>query len=39
MQDYGTFETHDDFASRQSAKHGRKVGFWGQLAELSGTRL
>jgi hypothetical protein len=38
IQDYGTFETHDAFASRQRAKHGRKVGFWGQLAELSGTR-
>ncbi len=38
IQDYGTFETHDAFASRQRAKHGRKVGFWGQLTELSGTR-
>jgi hypothetical protein len=38
IQDYGTFETHNAFASRQRAKHSRKVGFWGQLAELSGTR-
>jgi uncharacterized protein DUF6880 len=38
IQDYGTFETHNAFASRQRAKHSRKVGFWGQLADLSGTR-
>jgi len=38
IQDYVTFETHDAFASRQRAKHGRKVGFWGQLAKSSGTR-
>jgi hypothetical protein len=38
IQDYGTFETHDAFVSRLRAKHGRKVGFWAQLDELSGTR-
>jgi hypothetical protein len=38
IQDYIIFETNDAFASRQRAKHGRKVGLWGQLAELSGTR-
>ena len=26
--DYGAFETHDAFAKRLHAKHGRKVGFW-----------
>jgi hypothetical protein len=38
IRDYGTFETHDAFASRLRAKHSRKVGFWAQLADLSGTR-
>jgi hypothetical protein len=38
IQDYGTFETHDAFASRLRTMHSRKTGFWGQLAELSGTR-
>jgi hypothetical protein len=38
IQDYGIFETHDTFASRIRAKHSRKVGFWAQLADLSGTR-
>jgi hypothetical protein len=26
--DYGAFETHDAFAKRLKAKHGRKNGFW-----------
>jgi hypothetical protein len=38
IQDFGAFETHDTFASRLHAKHGRKVGFWAQLAGLSGSR-
>jgi hypothetical protein len=37
IQDYADFETHDIFADRIRAKHGRKVGFWAQLPELSGT--
>lgn len=37
IQDFGTFETHETFTSRLHAKHGRKVGFWAQVAELSGT--
>ncbi len=37
IQDYGIFETHHVFASRLRAKHSRKVGFWAQPAELSGT--
>jgi len=36
IQDLGTFETHETFASRLHAKHGRKAGFWAQVAELSG---
>jgi hypothetical protein len=38
IRDFGTFETHETFASRLRAKHGRKVGFWAQVAELSGSR-
>jgi hypothetical protein len=38
IQDFGTFETHETFASRLHAKHSRKVGFWAQLAGLSGSR-
>ena len=38
IQDFGTFETHETFASRLHAKHGRKTGFWAQVAELSGSR-
>ena len=38
IQEYGVFETHDAFVSRLRARHGRKVGFWAQLDELSGTR-
>jgi hypothetical protein len=38
IRDYADFETHDIFAVRIRGKHGRKVGFWAQLADLSGTR-
>jgi hypothetical protein len=38
VQDFGTFEIHDTFASRLRAKHGRKAGFWAQVTELSGSR-
>ncbi len=37
IQDFGTFETHETFTNRLHAKHGRKVGFWAQVAELPGT--
>jgi len=30
IQDFGTFETHETFASRLHARHGRKAGFWAQ---------
>jgi hypothetical protein len=38
IQNFGIFETHETFASRLHAKHGRKTGFWAQVAELSGSR-
>jgi hypothetical protein len=38
IQDFDAFETHETFASRLHAKHGRKAGFWGQVSELSETR-
>jgi hypothetical protein len=38
IQDFGTFETHETFASRLHAKHSRKAGFWAQVAELSGSQ-
>ena len=38
IQDYGAFETHEAFANRLHAKHGRKTGFWGQLAKLAEPR-
>ena len=38
IQDFGTFEAHEIFVSRLHAKHGRKVGFWAQTAELAENR-
>jgi hypothetical protein len=38
IQDFGTFETHETFASRLHTNHGRKAGFWAQAAESSGSR-
>ncbi len=35
--DFGAVEAHDDFVRRLRSEHGRKVGFWSQLAELSGN--
>jgi hypothetical protein len=35
IQDFGTFETHETFASRLHATHGRKTGFWAQVAAVS----
>ena len=37
IKDFGTFETHEAFASRLRARHGRKTGFWGQVSEASGS--
>jgi hypothetical protein len=38
IEDYGAFETHEAFVTRLRAKHGRKVGFWTQASEASGSR-
>jgi hypothetical protein len=35
--DHGDFETHDAFLARLKAQHGRKTGFWSQVAELGGV--
>ena len=35
--DHGGFETHDAFLAGLKARHGRKTGFWGQVAEPGGT--
>lgn len=37
IADHGRFETHDAFVARLKARHGRKAGFWSQLAELEGA--
>jgi hypothetical protein len=37
IKDFGTFETHEAFASRLRARHGRKTGFWAQVSEASGS--
>ena len=38
IQDFGTFETHETFATRLRAQHGRKTGFWTQTTERSEGR-
>jgi len=38
IEDYGLFETHQDFVARLHAKHGRKTGFWSQFVEIAGAR-
>jgi hypothetical protein len=35
IHNFGGVETHESFVGRLRAKHGRKVGFWGQTAEAS----
>jgi hypothetical protein len=35
--DHGGFETHDAFLARLKAQHGRKSGFWSQVAEHGGV--
>ena len=37
IRDYGAFETDGTFTSRLRASHGRKTGFWKQVAEVSGA--
>ena len=37
ISDHGSFETHDAFVARLQARHGRKTGFWSQVAEHSGA--
>jgi hypothetical protein len=37
IEDYAAFETHDAFVNRIRAKHGRKTGFWGRVAELTAS--
>ena len=36
IQDILGFETHASFVDRLRSKHGRKAGFWSQVAEASG---
>lgn len=35
ISDHGSFETHDAFVTRLRTRHGRKTGFWSQVAEHS----
>lgn len=37
ISDHGSSETHDAFVSRLRMRHGRKTGFWSQVAEPSGA--
>ena len=37
ISDHGGFETHDAFVTRLQVRHGRKTGFWSQVAEHSGA--
>ncbi len=37
IRDFGAFETHESYAARMRARHGRKTGFWGQVSEVSGS--
>ncbi len=32
IPDFGAFETHDAYAARLKAEHGRKSGFWGLIS-------
>jgi hypothetical protein len=38
VQDFRTFERHETFVARLRAKYGRKVGFWTQASEASGSQ-
>ena len=37
IADHGGFETHEAFVAGLRARHGRKTGFWSQVAELGGA--
>jgi hypothetical protein len=37
ISEHGRFEMHDAFLAQLRARHGRKAGFWSQVAELGGT--
>jgi hypothetical protein len=37
IADHGRFETHEAFAARLRARHGRKAGFWDRVAERGGA--
>jgi hypothetical protein len=37
ISNHGSFETHDAFMTRLRAQHGRKTGFWSQVAEHDGV--
>jgi hypothetical protein len=39
ISDHGDFETHAAFVARLRAQHGRKTGFWSQVAERSGVSV
>ena len=39
ISDHGVFETHEAFVARLRAQHGRKVGFWSQVAERGGISV
>ena len=36
ISNHGSFETHDAFVTRLQTRHGRKTGFWSQVAEHGG---
>jgi hypothetical protein len=38
IQDFMAFETHEAFICRLRARHGRKIGFWSQVSEVSEGR-
>jgi hypothetical protein len=37
LGDYEWFETNEAFVARLRAAHGRKTGFWAQVADEAGT--
>ena len=37
IADHGRFGTHEAFAARLRARHGRKAGFWDRVAERGGA--
>jgi hypothetical protein len=39
IRDHGGFETHEAFVARLRAQHGRKTGFWSQVAERRGASV